>query len=141
MIFLEAEQGSITAPMAAQSHAQASACGFVTSHEAGAGEVTFTVNLSQAGNYWLWGRTRAEHSGANSFWVSVDGAAEVRWDFAVATDWSWSSIKNALTGVQVYFPLGAGAHTIRIRCREGSSPLDALAVGLDQVLAEPDSPE
>ena len=132
MIYVEAEAGSLAAPMSAHSDTNASACSYVSSPLGGAGFTTLTFTLSEAGNYWFWGRTRAEHSGANSLYISVDNSPEFRWDFSVTPNWTWAAIKDALTGAQRFFPLGAGAHTIRIRTREGNSPLDVIAIGLDR---------
>ena len=132
LIYLEAEAGALASPMGARSDTNASACSYVASPIGGTGTTTLSFDISQAGNYWLWGRTRADHSGANSFYVSVDNGPEYRWDFYVTPNWVWGQVNNAMTGTHLYFSLGGGTHTLRIRTREGESPLDAIAIGPDR---------
>ncbi len=127
-IFVEAEAGSVVAPMQAQADAAASACNFVSSPNGESGTTTLNVNLGAARTVYLWARTRGIHSGANSFYVKIDAGAEVRWDFPVSTDWVWSAVKDSSTGRIISAALTAGAHTVRFRTREANSSLDVVAL-------------
>lgn len=131
-LYVEAEAGQIQTPMALLTDPSASACAYIASPEGNIGTSTITFELTEPGVYGLWGRTRAPHSGANSLYIAVDSGAEFRWDFPVTSVWTWYPMKDAYTGAQPFFSLSAGAHTVRVRSREGSSPLDVVALGTDR---------
>ena len=127
VVYVEAESGALEPPFAAQFHPNASACGYIVSpyYE---GSATITFSIPSAGNYWFWGRTRADGHGSNSFYVSVDGQLEFRWDFPVTSNWTWQQIKNTDTSLWPFYSFGSGTHTILIRPREANSGLDAIAI-------------
>jgi len=136
ILYLEAEGGVVQSPMAAVSDEGASACAYVASPSGNVGTTTLTFTVTEAGNYWFWGRVRSFHEGDNSFFVSVNNGPEWRWDFPVNPLWSWQSVKDAALGSAKFVSLPAGAHTIRFRAREMNSSLDAVAVSSDR-LASP----
>ena len=126
---LEAEQGSLVAPMTIGDHPEASECDYVyTPKGYGAnGRVSFTVTVPQAGQYVIWARAWGPDTASNSFFVSVDGAPEIQWDLPQA-GWTWVKVSNALTGQPLVLTWGAGTHTIVFRTREDGSRLDAIEV-------------
>lgn len=133
VIYVEAEGGSLVPPMLALADSNASLCGYVTSSQGNVGSTTLSFVVPEAGTYWLWGRTRAAHDGANSFFVSVDNGSEFRWDLPITSLWTWGMIKDAATGTPRALSLNAGSHIIRFRSREANSQLDVVAISSDRL--------
>ncbi len=74
--WLEAETtDSITTPMQVSSDGNASGCQFiwVPNGLGKAGEATYTVDITQAGEHILWGRVIAPSSEHDSFYVKFEG--------------------------------------------------------------------
>jgi len=83
-VTVEAETGTLIAPMVIRSDATASGEKFVEAPEGsgnnytdatrgGPGQVRFTINISQAGTRALWARTIAPDGGSDSFYVIRNG--------------------------------------------------------------------
>ena len=128
IIYAEAEAGEVIPPMSVAYDAGASACGYVISPENPIGEVRITFRVTNESDYWFWGRTLAFHEGDNSFFVSLDGRPDFRWDFLPNSTWTWQPIKDASTGQRPVLRLKPGTHSIIIRPREPEARLDAVAV-------------
>ena len=126
--YLEAEAGYLSAPMSPAWSADASACGYVTSalHEQGA--ATFTVTVPTSADYWIWGRGMGLALYQNSFWVSVDGSAPIKYEipqFGGAWCFGWEVVHPAHEPVVPYY-LTAGEHTLVFAAREANARLDAI---------------
>ncbi len=96
---------------------------------AGPNRATFDFTVD-AGNYVIWGRTRAGSFDDDSFWVSVDGGSFARWnDIPQSSTWSWDDAHNSdAGGAQLVFALSAGSHTLQIANREDGVLLDKLYI-------------
>lgn len=129
-LYMEAERGVFEEEMRSYFDENASACFFAASPYLN-GSLTLTFRVNQAGNYWLWGRTRADHVGENSVFVSVNNGPAFRWDFPVTSEWTWNQMRDTNTSLWPHFSLGASTHTITIRPREAGSKLDLVALTSD----------
>ena len=128
-ITLEAESGSLTAPMAIKSGSTASGGQFVEVPEGtgnnyndatngGPGEVSFSINIPQAGTHALWARTIAPNGNSDSFYVTSGGPLLREWSFPDSTTWQWNKIANV--------SLSAGLLNLAFRQREDGAKLDRI---------------
>ena len=89
-ITLEAESGSLTAPMVIQSGPTSSGGQFVEVPEGagnnfndatngGPGQVSYSINIPQSGTYALWARTIAPNGNSDSFYVTRNGTPIIEW--------------------------------------------------------------
>lgn len=106
------------------------------------GTVTFSVHVPCEDEYVVWGRVGDINDGVNqndpdSFYVSVDGGAEITWFYGCQTSgnnevWSWEQVKDNELGAQcddavdLVVTLDTGVHTVRMRNREPANN-DAFA--------------
>ncbi len=130
--WIEAESGSPTAPLVVANDSAAwggqyiwAAPGSTASSNCVAGGVgwaTYTVNLSSAGTYTLWGRAIAPTVASDSLCLQFDNGTVLTWSLANSSAWHWSKPSAAS------YTLSAGAHTIRIRYRETGAKLDRLVL-------------
>jgi len=132
VIHMEAEDAVVIAPMVTVSPGEvnASQCDYVHSPfgTGATGYVTFNFNITTPGQYVIWGRAWGLIStGADSFWVSIDSAPEIRWN-TILGNWHWQKIADANTGLPIVVDFVAGPHTVRIRTREEQTRLDAIEV-------------
>ena len=86
----------------------------------------YTVNISQAGAYILWGRVKAADARDDSFFVQVDGGSDNLWEVETGEHWHWGKANNRNRIGPVIFNLAAGKHTIKIKQREDGTKLDKL---------------
>jgi len=138
----EAEHGTVATPFAVKAGMGASACAYVyseaTSYDApGVGSLSFDVQVSVPGEYYVW--TRAMGLGWNnkSFFVSMDGGApsvdripqaDGQWD------WVWQQFdENPIT-------LTAGTHALCFAGREAGARLDYVVLTNDPAFVPPDLP-
>ena len=86
------------------------------------------------------GQIRAASYANDSFFVSVDNAAQQIFDMAEnkwSPEWQWVRLNNrGTTGVPLAVPawnlqLSSGQHTIQFRTREANSQLDQIVVTED----------
>jgi hypothetical protein len=139
-ISIEAESGTITAPMLAQSDSVASSGAYIwvpqgsgslysPSSTNGLANYTFTIFVS--GTYRIWGRVTAPSGSNNSFFVAVDDSAYTRWDTAVATSWTWDLINSYAAADPLLFELSAGTHNLSLMQREEGTKIDKLIITSD----------
>lgn len=128
---IEAESGSLAAPMIAAVDPYASGCSYVHVPDGtgnNRGSATFVVNLPAAGDYHIWVRARGLDYGSDSFYVVVDGIQALT-GIPVGETWTWDRVKD---GINNEYPktwhLGAGTHTVQVQGREDGARLDALEV-------------
>jgi len=86
----------------------------------------YTVNISRAGVYILWGRVQARHGGDNSFFIQVDDNEDTLWEVEIGDPWHWDTVNDRDIRDPVRFILNPGVHTIRIKLREDGTKLDKL---------------
>ena len=89
---------------------------------------TYTVTISQAGEYILWGRVRVRDKRANSFFVQLDDGPDVMWEMELSNQWYWDEVNDYYRADPVTFSLSKGEHTIKIKLREDGTKLDKLAL-------------
>jgi hypothetical protein len=138
LVWLEAESGSLTAPMAIGSDSQASSGAYVYIPE-GSGDVfdpaqavgslVYTFSVPVAGNYVVWGRL-IDNLG-NSFFVSMDSGPNALWDTVGGSTWGWDWVNNRGGADPVVYALGAGQHTLAIKHREDGTELDRILITND----------
>jgi Divergent InlB B-repeat domain len=132
-VFLEAENGNLTAPMAIQSASTASKGKFVEvpagkgnnyndATKGGPGEVRFTISIPQAGTRALWARTIASNN-SDSFYVTRNGTLVKEWSVPPSTTWKWNKIAN--------LSLAAGNINLAFRQREDGTKLDQVILTSD----------
>ncbi len=146
-LFIEAESGTIAAPMVVQADATASGGKFIVLGSTGVASTTnpptdglcsytFTV---QGGVYTMAGRVIT--SGDNdAFWLRIPDATVqttlhtsgwVNWNnLTIEGKWGWEDVwsGNATPVAVVQFTLAAGKHTLELRYRDTASQLDALII-------------
>jgi hypothetical protein len=130
-LFIEAESGVIGAPLVIGGDPIASNGAFISVPKnagvassacalGGPGWARYTVTVSTAGNYTVWGRYLAPDMGSDSFCLQVDNGPMVIWAPGVSAVWAWGKPTPAV------YALSAGTHTISVRYRETGTKLDRL---------------
>jgi len=138
----EAELGTIVAPLAVEPGMGASACAYVYSQatayaEPGVGSLSFDIQVSTSGEYYVW--TRAMGLGWNnkSFFVSIDGGEPVV-DSIPQIDGQWDWVWQQFDGGPI--ALEAGMHTLCFAGREAGARLDYVVLTNDPAFVPPDLP-
>ncbi len=96
----------------------------------GPNRVTFNFSVN-AGAYKVWGRVKAPTPDDDSFWVSMDGGAFVKWNSisGAGNSWTWDDVHNSDNGNSaMIYNLGEGSHTLEIANREDGVSLDQLYI-------------
>ena len=94
-------------------------------NDVAANRLRFTVNNVEPGNYQLFARILAPNTGADSYWVRVNGGSWFAWNSGINTgsQFAW----NRYIGND--FPaLRAGTNTIDFAFREAGTRLDKLLI-------------
>jgi hypothetical protein len=126
--YIEAESGSLLAPLSIGSDSAASGGQFIWSQTAKdttctnsntTGWATYTVNVA-AGTYKLWGRALGPTTASDSFCVQVDNGMVQTWNLTTGSVWNWKVMTSS------NLTLTAGQHTIRVRYRENGAKLDRM---------------
>jgi len=133
-LYLEAESGTLSSPMAVALDPKASNGRFIYSSRSEQGTVTMRFDVTEADNYMVWCRVLSADSSTDSFYVSVDGGSEEIYRTAPnswSAQWQWTRVNDETTGAPRLFPLGPGSHTLTFRSRESSTLLDAVYVSND----------
>jgi hypothetical protein len=133
----EAEDGTITAPLAIASDPTVSNGQYVYTGGAGYdGTLTFTFDVTEAADYVIWARVLAPNASADSFFVDMDGSQDI-YDAAEGLwngQWQWTQVtgRNG-TGVPAAlnprtFSLATGNHNLIFSGREASSKIDVIHI-------------
>jgi hypothetical protein len=133
-LYLEAESGSLSSPMAVAVDPMASNGRFIYSSRSEQGTVTLQFDVAEPDTYIVWCRVLSVDTSTDSFYVSVDGAPEEVFRTAPnawSSQWQWSRIDDGTAGAPRFFALDPGAHTLTFRSREASTLLDAVYVTND----------
>jgi hypothetical protein len=145
LLWIEAESGTITKPMAVSDDPTASGGKYISTqnlgvtaiHTDGMASYPFTV---KGGTYKIYGRVVDVPAGRNSFWVRIKGATLdtvpdadgwCNWNFPTGVGWHWDDVSNgtnSLTDPAVRFTLKAGSYTLEIAYREDGARLDAIVI-------------
>lgn len=141
-IDLEAEDGTIEAPMQMMSDGAASGGAFVMADPATAastdaapatGKVTFTFTAAADGSYRMWGRAITVMDSGDSFWVRLDGGTWIKWNtIGPFAAWDWAHLTDLDAMVDPYdLTLTAGSHTLDIAYREIGAQIDKIILTND----------
>jgi hypothetical protein len=86
----------------------------------------YTVNITKAGEFVLWGRVSACDINSDSFFVQIDDGFDNLWTVERGDDWRWDKVNDRGNFDPVIFTLSRGVHTIKIKLREDGTKLDKL---------------
>jgi hypothetical protein len=126
VVFLEAENGVLTAPMRVAS--DASNTWVAASSADPAATTTLNFVTPYASDFYVWCRVLAPSASSDSFNVTVDQDPELAYHVygesspqaaAYKSDWTWSRIQIS-PGTAHAFALGGGSHSIRFRYLENA---------------------
>ena len=154
VIYLEAETGTVKAPMVAVAAPNAIKGSYIhtpvgainqdnavtAATQAALGTLTFQIDVKVAGAYQVFGRVGSPIATTNSFYIKADAGALQTWQFPQTNDdliWDKADPVVAV-GTPISFNLTAGAHTFEVRQRRGRARIDALILTNDPLIS-PDS--
>ena len=150
-LYLEAENGTLTAPLQTGTDAAASnglywqvAAGNNSSASAPAtGRALYPFTVTSAGNYKVWGRVNGPTDNDDSFWVRMDTGNWVQWNSLVNGGvWNWNDVHDSLAGgATVTYNLTAGNHTLELAYREDGAKIDRLLITNDLAATPNDAAE
>ncbi len=102
------------------------------------GRASFTIEVSQTGDYGIVGVVNAPTDGNNSFFVNVDGEPPIpasAWHIPVTSgfeaevgSWQGSGTAGSPQYIPKYFALSPGTHTVVVRGRESNTSLRSLGL-------------
>jgi hypothetical protein len=96
------------------------------------GVASYPFTVEADGTYRIWARVMAPNTGADSFWVQVDGGTPIKWNgIAPGASWHWTLVKNEGAAAPASFALSAGQHQLKIAYREDGTRLDVLVITSD----------
>jgi hypothetical protein len=134
---IEAESGKLAAPMVVVSDPAASNGSYIQTNNSDSGIASHSFDVAVPGIYKIVARVFAVSQGSDSFFVSIDNAAEIIWDLNPTGSvnefnfWREDDVTGRGNGSfdkPQYDPytveLQAGGHYISFRGREASTKLD-----------------
>ena len=139
-IWIEPEQGAITAPLEIHRDPGASGGSYVTAATGSnarkdvpvSGRTTLRFQVRHAGAFKLWGRLIAPTRADDSFWLQVDDGPWIQWnDIPAGAGWHWAELFDDRASKVPTFDLAAGSHTLTVAYREDGAKLDRLLVTSD----------
>ena len=132
-ILIEAESGRVTPPMRILDDPDASGGNFVLAPEGPdhkeinkGGDVTYRMDVKDAGRYVLWMRAKWSGACGNSIGVTLDDADLGVVEDAVYDSWHWVQLRGAPARVE------AGKHLLIITSREDGSAADQILLTQDR---------
>jgi hypothetical protein len=157
MIFIEAESGTVEAPMATMADGAASGGNYVASATGAAdtatpavadGRVRLSVDIPADGTYRVWGLAQTGpidpttmNNDPNSFWVCMDtdpptAAGCTNWNSITGDGtYQWDDVHDAAAvDVAIDFTLTTGPHQLDVYTREANTRLDRVLVTDDLTL-------
>jgi hypothetical protein len=129
VMFLEAEAGTLVAPMTLGSNPGGGQHVYSPTHNKGT--LSLSIKVPVSGDYWVWCKVLSPDNQRDSFFVAADGGAEEVYNTspnAWSSNWQWTRLNGDVTGGERVFTWGAGTHTLVFRCRENSTLLDSLYI-------------
>lgn len=143
-IILEAESGTLTAPMTQTQDAMASGGRYIAVNAGNGGTVnnpnqrnigvaSFNFTVATAGTYKVWALLNAAADANNAFFIRMDNGAFEQWSTPITmANWEWSAANRQDGQAELSFNLAAGNHTVEIRRRDVATKLDRLAITRNQ---------
>ncbi|RLC00423.1 MAG: hypothetical protein DRH90_18510 [Deltaproteobacteria bacterium] len=130
-IWIEAESGLLNNTMLVEQDLDASGGAYVLAARGADGSVEYTFQITESGDYVVWGRVIAQDSSSNSFYVAMDNGDEHLWSMQRSEDWLWDMVSNRSGPDPSVFYLEQGFHTLRISKRENNAQIDRILITND----------
>jgi O-glycosyl hydrolase len=139
-VWLEAECGTVGSLWNTSSNATASNGKYVvikpgnnstaSASENSTDQVSFAFDVTEAGNYTVWGRCRVPSANDDSYWVKMDTSAWIMWNSITGgATFMWDDVHNSNAGSQVMvYSLIPGSHTLTFAYREDGAELDKIYI-------------
>ena len=137
--YWEAESGFVAEPMVIGDDDDAFGARFVWmpgepgEKGGGAGSVTWRLNVSEAGQYYLWGRLLAPTPDDDSFLVRVftetaEPVGVAEWHTGTHQQWEWTRVNLNRSVEPTPIPLPRGEVRLQLRVREDGTKIDRLFI-------------
>jgi lysophospholipase L1-like esterase len=129
---IEAESGVLESPITTGDDSEASGGQFIhgTSGDAEVGSAEYTFQIAEAGIYVIWGRCYALSQIEDSFFIQVDGNANLLWKLNQTYNiWKWQIVNDDEDEQDFY--LDVGQHTLKVIKRENNARLDKIIITKD----------
>jgi hypothetical protein len=134
-LYLEAESGLLSGGFTVAQDARASGGAYlsppaVTADDApGDARARYSFHITEAGNYFIWGRMHSPGATRNRFWFQLDGGSWTKWRISVGDIWFWDAFhQDAHYGMPISFPLEPGTHQLIIANCVAGAGLDRLYI-------------
>lgn len=137
-IWMEAECGDVGSDWNTVTDAQASNNAYVTvkagyqnlnsASEESKDHIVLSFDVTEPGNYILWGRVKVPTADDDSFWIRMDNGSWIMWNSITGgATWQWDDVHDSNNGSAVVsYQLTEGMHTLTICYREDGAGLDKL---------------
>jgi fibronectin type 3 domain-containing protein len=129
--YIEAESRSRgDGPFTLQTNAGRSGGAFMQVTEGSGGHTTvpdegkvlwYDLNVTAAGNYFVWALANGPDTSSDTMWVSLDGNADQQLTLPTPVN-TWGWVKLSTTALN----MPAGAHTLKVKVREDGALIDKL---------------
>ena len=129
VLYLEAEQGDVAAPLRRVDDVLTSGCAYLYAAGHNSGAVTLSFTVPADGPYYPWARVMGTSLTNNSFYFSVDGGPPAKYEFPPfhgVWTWGWDRVHLDKTPHSTPITLTAGLHTLTFGGREPGARLDAV---------------
>jgi len=91
--------------------------------------LVYSFNVTEEGNYKIWGRVITPSPNDDSYWIKVDTGNWIMWNNIPATSsWAWDDIHNQSNDNPVTFYITAGEHKLYICYRENGASIDKIYI-------------
>ena len=129
-IYLEAESGTLSGPVAIGNNSEASGSQYIygTSSQPKAAHVEYDFQIQESGSYIIWGRCYALSGGEDSFFVVADGSSDtLTWHLETEyNNWRWQKVSDS--HVVKEFTFNEGAHSLSLITRDINARIDKLII-------------
>lgn len=131
--YLEAEDGELSGDFSVGAAEAASGGEFLVAttdtpgDEPGTGRARYSFRLEVAGDYVLWGRTRAPDPPHSRYFIRFDDDDFFPWRISTGEAWFWDDVHEDDDYFTPHvFSLGSGLHTLEIGSSQTEAQLDRL---------------
>ena len=90
----------------------------------------YQFNITEEGNYKIWGRINTPSKEDDSFWIRVDNQNWIKWnDLPLSSGFVWDDIHDSdLDGEGIKFNFTTGLHTLEVAYREDGAGIDKFYI-------------
>lgn len=101
------------------------------SGEPGSARAMYQFEVTEAGEYVIYGRIHSPGASENRFWFRVDDGAWFLWRISTGEEWYWDDLHdNFEYGAPLVFSLTAGSHQLELANAVTGARLDRFEVAL-----------